>query len=619
MTLRSTPRSPAGRSRSRARRALAGAAAVLMLGGLWPAAAAPAGAQSDAAVQRDRLGAGSGAIGRVNSSSDAAGELTATWNSYSPVPSGYEVYWARDDRSLSADQRLLPTTARFHLTGLDEGRVYRFVIRSLYGDSSPGQWSFIHSQRVSTAAEHAAPDPDPDPDPEPDPEPEPEPFDGVAGGTMTVGANTYKGAALSGYAALSRTGSFEADRQADPNRSCCNGGFRIVAHLAGSVELPSVGETADPLIFAHVDELATPFTLLVGDLQVSSAHAIHPGGDMSGAGRFWVWDNVAPGWETGDEVAVGVTEPDELLAGTEPVWHSELTVGRVGTASTGYLGFQDRGHALNQAGSLSPRSATVDGDTYEFIILARYFGNRDNGDGTSHSEALDFYAWDRAMPSEWVLTVAGHSFRLGDGTEGFLQGGDPGDRKQYKVYWTEPGIELDLGATYPVTLSRPADDAVALAATGGDAQPEHAGEEAPAGESADEDQAASDPAEPEQAEPQRTPLTARFVYGGIRPHSGDGSQIILRLWLSEDIPLSYRTLRDAAFEVTGGRVVRAQRMYPPANQWWKLTLQADGDDPMHIVLPASSDCDAAGAICAADGTKLTSRNAVTIPGPDAQN
>ena len=78
---------------------------------------------------------------------------------------------------------------------------------------------------------------------------------------------------------------------------------------------------------------------------------------------------------------------------------------------------------------------------------------------------------------------------------------------------------------------------------------------------------------------------------------------------------SYKIMRDHAFTVTGGQVTEARRLVPRSNVGWEIHVQPDGDGTVTIVLPATTDCTAEGAICTQDGRKLSNSLNLTIPGP----
>ena len=101
------------------------------------------------------------------------------------------------------------------------------------------------------------------------------------------------------------------------------------------------------------------------------------------------------------------------------------------------------------------------------------------------------------------------------------------------------------------------------------------------------------------------------------PASHNGTDVFtFQIRFSEELKLSYTTLRDHAFTVTGGEVVRARRLEPGKNVRWEITVRPDSNGAVTIVLPATENCDADGAICTEDRRPLSNRLEVTVPGPD---
>ena len=87
------------------------------------------------------------------------------------------------------------------------------------------------------------------------------------------------------------------------------------------------------------------------------------------------------------------------------------------------------------------------------------------------------------------------------------------------------------------------------------------------------------------------------------------------LRFSEKFRLSYKTLRDHAFEVTGGRVVGARQMDSDTpNIHWEITVRPDRDGEVVITLPVTADCADDGAICTEDGRMLSNELALTVSG-----
>ena len=109
------------------------------------------------------------------------------------------------------------------------------------------------------------------------------------------------------------------------------------------------------------------------------------------------------------------------------------------------------------------------------------------------------------------------------------------------------------------------------------------------------------------------PLTASFT--GV-PESHDGaSAFTFGLTFSEEVKLSYRTLRDEAFNVGGGAVRKAKRRQQGSNQGWTITVEPDGSGAVAIQLPETSNCNASGAICTAAGQPLSHSLSKTVAGP----
>ena len=112
-----------------------------------------------------------------------------------------------------------------------------------------------------------------------------------------------------------------------------------------------------------------------------------------------------------------------------------------------------------------------------------------------------------------------------------------------------------------------------------------------------------------------SPLTAS-VHSTPASHDG-GAMFTFELRFSETPKddFSYRTLRDHAFNVTGGEVINARRLEPGKNVRWEITVQPSGNANVTVSLPATTDCDAQGAVCTSDGRMLSQRVELTVLGP----
>ena len=111
------------------------------------------------------------------------------------------------------------------------------------------------------------------------------------------------------------------------------------------------------------------------------------------------------------------------------------------------------------------------------------------------------------------------------------------------------------------------------------------------------------------------PLTASFE-SVPTSHTGSG-EFRFRIAFSEapKSGFSYTTMRDHAFTVTGGSVTGARRLVSSKNLRWEIVVSPDSNGDVTITLPATTDCDAQGAICADGDKKLSSRLERTVSGP----
>ena len=108
------------------------------------------------------------------------------------------------------------------------------------------------------------------------------------------------------------------------------------------------------------------------------------------------------------------------------------------------------------------------------------------------------------------------------------------------------------------------------------------------------------------------PLTA-WVERVPERHDGNNG-FTFELHFSEEASLSYVALRDSAFEVTAGTVVTARRQSPPSNQSWYIDVEPDSNANVVLVLAAGRACDITGAICTADGRRLSNRLDLRVAG-----
>ena len=75
------------------------------------------------------------------------------------------------------------------------------------------------------------------------------------------------------------------------------------------------------------------------------------------------------------------------------------------------------------------------------------------------------------------------------------------------------------------------------------------------------------------------------------PASHDGQNVFtFEIRFSEEFEVSYKTLKFHAFDVTGGEVLKAQRMDKSSNIRWLITVGPDSEADVTLTLPATEDC-----------------------------
>ena len=111
------------------------------------------------------------------------------------------------------------------------------------------------------------------------------------------------------------------------------------------------------------------------------------------------------------------------------------------------------------------------------------------------------------------------------------------------------------------------------------------------------------------------PLTASFE-SVPTSHNGSGEfRFRIAFSAAPKSGFSYTTMRDHAFTVTGGSVTGARRLVSGKNLRWEIVVSPDSNGDVTITLPATTDCDSQGAICADGDEKLSNRLERTVSGP----
>ena len=80
---------------------------------------------------------------------------------------------------------------------------------------------------------------------------------------------------------------------------------------------------------------------------------------------------------------------------------------------------------------------------------------------------------------------------------------------------------------------------------------------------------------------------------------------------------SFRSMEGHLFDVTGGRIVKARRDGQPRNTKWAVQVQPTGNADVVLDARATTDCDAAHAVCDSAGRKFDGALSARIAGPAA--
>ena len=270
--------------------------------------------------------------------------------------------------------------------------------------------------------------------------------------------------------------------------------------------------------------------------------------------------------DAGNEESLTSDATETIVAadssGDGDLWSATLTVGAMeGFSHLGYGRF----HGV---GTLSPGTFSLDGTEYEVRALA-------------HDAGTLYFGLDKALAAGFTLSAAGTEFASGDATttEGSYT---------YLYQWPKGAVGWSEGDE--VTVSLTASD-----------EPD-----------ADDDDEVEEETDAD-VEEESEPLTVALE-NAAATHDGSAT-FTFDLRFSEEFDLSYKTLKFHAFDVIGGQVLKAKRQDTSSNILWRITVQPDSDGDVSVVLPATEDCDADGAICAEDGRKLSNSLEFTVSGP----
>ena len=112
-------------------------------------------------------------------------------------------------------------------------------------------------------------------------------------------------------------------------------------------------------------------------------------------------------------------------------------------------------------------------------------------------------------------------------------------------------------------------------------------------------------------------MEARFIasLSGVPAEHDGRTAFNLTLTFSEEVSMSYMTVRDNLFTVTGGTIPKVRRLSPPSNLRYEVTVQPGGNDPVTLARAELPACGQSGSICTSDGRALEGELSATVAGP----
>ena len=384
---------------------------------------------------------------------------------------------------------------------------------------------------------------------------------------------------------------------------------------------------------------STGFVLSVGDEEFGSADAMV---DKGGASYRFRWDDPGLGWSQGNEVTVSLVQSDQNTPALgAPTISGAAQVGETLTADTSgvedadglanvsyrYQWIRLDGGVETNIGTDSSSYTLVTDDAGKTIRVRVSFTDDDGNDETLTSAAANRAATGApaisgtAQVGETLtaaasriadadgLTNASYSYRWirDDGSDVTdirdaryvtytLDADDVGKTIRVRVSFTDDaGNNETLTSAATAVVAEAADPAATGAPIGGTAQ-------------------VGEKLKPDVSGIVGADLTVSLTVAAAASHDGS-SEFTFEIEFSEEFGISYVTLKTHAFNVTGGEVRKAQRTNRPSNITWRITVRPTSTGDVTIELPATTDCEAAGAICTGDGRKLSNSLNFTVSGP----
>ena len=373
------------------------------------------------------------------------------------------------------------------------------------------------------------------------------------GESVVIGLGTLPNAVTAGDIPATTVSVIDNDPSSDATLSA----LTLADDDGSAVSLTPVFAAATTEYAASVSYDAGSVTLTATNNHPSAAVSIVAGGDTTTTNAATVdldvGENLIQATVTAEDGSTTLTY--DVTVTRAPAWEATLTVGVQDDTNAPPASGYSR---WTRMGSVSSSDFAADGARYRVMTVLQL------------ADALFLNMMRSEMPTDFTLTVGDRQFLASESSK-------PSTGAEGRYRWAlDEELDWDAGDTVQVSIV-PDEDSGSLST-------------------------------------RAAPPPAAFAHG--IPNSHDGENLItFGLSFTENPHLSFRTLRDEAFDVTNGTVTKAKRKSRGSDQNWLIDVRPDSDADVTIALPPTTDCAASAAICTSDGRKHYNRVEFTVAGP----
>ena len=510
---------------------------------------------NDETAQQQQAGT-PGAPGDFSARPAGESRIDLSWTAPAGEPTGYEVEWSADGETgwTAVDPAHAGTAAEYADEGLDGGTTRYYRVRA-FNEAGEGEWSAVANATTNLHLVLEGPD-------------APENLSASASGASGIDLSwTAPEGEVTGYA-VEWSGDGETGWAAvDPE------------HSGTATEYAHTGLTANTAYYYRVLALADAVPGEWSDVaSATTDSATRQRGEPPAAPG-----NVSAGASGQSRIEVSWSAPKGEVTGYEVEWSADGSgswTAAVPAHSGTATGYSDTGldagttrhyrvRAVNGAGSgewSGPASATTERPE----LTARFELAPAEHEGPDSTFTLRL-VFSEAVAASY-RNLRDHAITATNGAV----------RKSERVNGSS--------AEWNVTVAPSSREAVTVSVSGGS----DACSQGDAVCTEDGRRLSNSPSVTVEGPP-AVPLTAELD-GVPGEHDGE-STFTFGLTFSEEPRVSYRTLRDEAFDVDGGAVRNARRRQSGSDQSWEVTVQPSSHRAVSIRLPETGSCSASGAIC----------------------